>query len=117
MDFRLFMPPQVGLDFTKALEALANGLSDNAAAARFSTERGAEIALVHALDTIDGAVPALTSEQQEYVKRERAFVKKRETLLRANPPAVAGKPSSRPKSSMNGWSTMRWIGCETTWRR
>jgi hypothetical protein len=28
MDFRLFMPPQVGLDFTKAREALANGLSD-----------------------------------------------------------------------------------------
>lgn len=39
------------------------------------TERGAQIALTKAIDTIEAAIPALTPEQQEYVDREGAFSK------------------------------------------
>jgi hypothetical protein len=52
----------------------AMAVADDTADAQFRTERGAQIALTKIINSFDAALPALTPEQEEYVRREEAFV-------------------------------------------
>lgn len=53
--------------------AVADETIDAEVGARFRTEQGAQSSLTKVISTFDAALPALTLEQQEYVRREEAF--------------------------------------------
>jgi hypothetical protein len=76
--------------------AVADAVADAIYSQQFSTERGTLTALAKALDGFDAAMPALTPEQQEYVKGEEAF-----RLAEAGQLGIGGTPGNRVTAYTN----------------
>src|ERR1039458_6458987 len=83
-------------------QAVADETSDVVLSNKFGTERGAQIAITKFINEFEAALPALTPEQQEYIKREEAF--------KAGPGSVGigGTFGERVNAYMNGKEFRLW---------